>query len=210
MKRAPLLRRWLGRGLAAVALTPVLLLATVSLLYFTIPQKNTTRDHFDVIIVLGAPANPDGSPGPEQGERVLEGVREYRNGRASHLIMSGGAAHNRYVESEVMAHLAMTNGVPWSAICEDTKSKNTIQNAFYAVQIMRSHGWHSAEIVSSASHLPRASLIFSRFPIEWRMHASPWPPSYSPLYPWRVYANEAMYCSQLRLFGFRPTIYLPK
>lgn len=209
MKRAPLLRSWLGRGLVAVGLIPLLLLSTVSLLYFTIPEKNTTLDHFDAIVVLGAPANPDGSPGPEQRERVLEGVREYRKGRASHIIMTGGAAHNRYVESEVMAQLAMTNGVPAVAICEDTKSKNTIQNAYYAVQIMRAHAWHSAEIVSSASHLPRASLIFSRFPIEWRMHASPWPPSYSALYPWSVYVYEALYCSRLRLFGFQPSIYFP-
>jgi uncharacterized SAM-binding protein YcdF (DUF218 family) len=208
MKGALLLRRWLGPAFAA--LVPLLLLIVVSFFYFTIPESNTSLGHFDAIIVLGAPANPDGSPGPEQRERVLEGAREYKMARAPHIIMTGGAAHNRYVESEVMADVARAAGVPSSAIFEDTKSKNTIQNAFYAVQIMRAHAWRSAEIVSSASHLPRASLIFSQFPIKWRMHASPWPPSYSALYPWIVYADEAMYCSRLRLFGFRPSIYLPK
>jgi uncharacterized SAM-binding protein YcdF (DUF218 family) len=208
--KARSLRRWLGLGLAAAGLIPLLVASLVSILYFTIPERNTNLTHFDTIVVLGAPANPDGSPGPEQRQRVLEGVREYKNQLASHIIMTGGAAHNRFVESEVMAQLAIASGVRPSAISEDTQSRNTIQYAYYAVQIMRVHGWRSAEIVSSASHLPRASLIFSRFPIEWRMHPAPWPTSYSILYPWGVYANEAMYCSRLRLLGFERSIYLPK
>jgi hypothetical protein len=38
---------------------------------------------------------------------------------------------------------------------------------------METHGWHSAEVVSSASHLPRAGIIFSGLPLEWRAHAAP-------------------------------------
>jgi uncharacterized SAM-binding protein YcdF (DUF218 family) len=37
---------------------------------------------------------------------------------------------------------------------------------------MRLHGWESAEVVSSASHLPRTGLILSRLPLKWRTHAS--------------------------------------
>ena len=164
---------WLKRGLLIAALVPLLILSVICLAYWTIPERNTDQKRFDTIIVLGSPANPDGTPGPEQRERTLEGVREFDNGVAPHVIMTGGAAHNRYVESEVMAKTAEENGVPASAIFEDKQSRNTIENAYYAVRIMRAHEWRSAEIVSSASHLPRASLIFSRFPIKWRMHAAP-------------------------------------
>jgi uncharacterized SAM-binding protein YcdF (DUF218 family) len=202
--------RWLKRGLLIAALTPLLLVSFVCLVYWTIPQRNTSDQHFDTLIVLGSPANPDGTPGPEQEQRTLEGVREYKAGKASHIIMTGGAAHNRYFESDVMAHLAERHGVPESAILEDKQSKNTIQNAFYAVRIMRAHEWHSAEIISSASHLPRASLIFSHYPIQWVMHAAPWPRSYSALYPWSVYTWEALYCTRLRILGFRPSPYLPQ
>ncbi len=201
---------WLKRALLIAALAPLLLLGFVCLVYWTIPQRNTDDRHFDTLIVLGSPANPDGTPGPEQEQRTLESVREYKSGRAPHIIMTGGAAHNRYVESDVMAQIAERHGVPESAILEDKQSKNTIQNAFYAVRIMRAHGWRSAEIISSASHLPRASLIFRRYPIEWAMHAAPWPASYSALYPWSVYAWEALYCTRLRLLGFRPAPYLPQ
>ncbi len=77
-----------------------------------------------------------------------------------------------------MAELAASQGVPREALIEETQALDTIQNAYYSVKIMEAHGWHSAEVVSSPSHLPRASLIFAHFPITWRMHAAPWPPEY--------------------------------
>jgi uncharacterized SAM-binding protein YcdF (DUF218 family) len=201
---------WFKRGLLLISLVPLLIVSVIGLAYWTIPEKNTDQKRFDTIIVLGSPANPDGTPGPEQRERVLEGVHEYDDGIAPHIIMTGGAAHNRYVESEVMAKTAEENGVPASAIFEDKQSRNTIENAYFAVQIMRAHAWRSAEIVSSASHLPRASLIFRRFPVKWRMHAAPWPHIYRSFYPWSIYAEEAMYCTRLRLLGFRPNAHLPQ
>jgi uncharacterized SAM-binding protein YcdF (DUF218 family) len=42
---------------------------------------------------------------------------------------------------------------------------------------MKARGWRSAEVVSSAYHLPRAGMIFSGLPLEWRTHAA------SPLEP---------------------------
>ena len=77
-----------------------------------------------------------------------------------------------------MAQLAEAEGVPASAVIEEGRALDTIQNAYYPVQIMQAHGWHSVEVISSPSHLPRASLIFAHFPITWRMHAAPWPPEY--------------------------------
>jgi uncharacterized SAM-binding protein YcdF (DUF218 family) len=186
-----------------------LFIAGITTLYLTIPEKNTSFTRFDTIIVLGTPASPDGTPSPEQRERTLEGVREYRKGVAPHIIMTGGAAHNRYVEAHVMARLAEEQGVPEAAILEEGHAQNTIQNAYYSVKMMQAHGWHSAEVVSSPSHLPRASLIFRHFPIEWRMHPSPWPPRYQKSYIWGIYTAEALYSSKLRILGFRPTPFLP-
>ncbi len=50
---------------------------------------------------------------------------------------------------------------------------DTIHNACYSVRIMKAHGWRSAEVISGAYHLPRASIIFSHLPLEWRTHAAP-------------------------------------
>jgi uncharacterized SAM-binding protein YcdF (DUF218 family) len=149
------------------------------------PSSNTNLARFDAIIVLGSPADPDGNPTPAQLASVTEGVREYERGVAPRLILTGGAAHGRYVEAQVMARAAEAEGIPASAIVIEPEAKNTIQNACYADRIMKAHGWRSAEVVSSATHLPRAELIFSRVPIEWRAHAAP------PLEPQSPYLSMA-------------------
>ena len=184
--------------------------------YRTIPTHNTTRTHFDTLIVLGTPANLDGTPSPEQRERVLEGIREYKAGIAPTLIMTGGAAHNQLIEAHVMAQFAVNQGVPASAVLEEGQAQNTIQNIYYSAQIMHQRGWHSAEVVSSPSHLPRASLILQTFDrlqpavaIDWQTHAASWPPEYSALRKLSFSSAEAVYCLKLRINGFPHSRFLP-
>lgn len=148
------------------------------LVYATIARHiaragNTDRQAFDAIIVLGTPADGDGNPTPQMLDRVGEAVREYDRGIAPRIILSGSAAHNRFVEADVMARIAESQGVPPSMIFEDTEAKDTIQNACNSVQIMKNHGWNSAEVVTSPFHLQRASMIFLKMPIQWRSHAAP-------------------------------------
>lgn len=137
------------------------------------PTGNTDRERFDALIVLGSPSDEQGLPTPMQQARVREAVREFERGVAPHLILSGGAAHNGYVEAETMARAAEAEGVAPSAIFLEKNSLDTLQNACYSVRILREHGWNSAEIISSPSHLPRAGLIFSSLPIGWHTHAAP-------------------------------------
>lgn len=186
-------------------------------IYLTIPTHNTSATHFDTLIVLGYPANADGTPSPEQRERVLEGVREYKAGVAPYLIMSGAAAHNQYVEADVMAQLARSQGVPASAILEDVQAQNTIQNIYYSARIMHDHGMNSAEIVSSPSHLPRAALIVNTLNVDqpslyinWRTHAAHWPHEYSIFREAALYIGEARNCLILRFNGFPSSRFLPR
>jgi len=140
------------------------------------PLSNSTRQSFDAIIVLGTPADSDGNPTPELLDRITEAVHEYERGVAPRLIVTGAAAHNHFVEAEVMARVAQAQGVPASAILQEPLALDTIQNACYSARILQTHGWHSVEVISSASHLPRAAMIFSHLPgqpLQWRMHAAP-------------------------------------
>ncbi len=137
------------------------------------PAGNTSLTRFDAIIVLGTPADEDGNPTPIELSRVTEAVHEYERGVAPRLILSGGAAHNSFVEARVMARVAEAQGIPASAIYIEPRAMDTIQNACYSARIMQDHGWHSAEVVSSAIHLRRAGLVFRRLPIEWRSHEAP-------------------------------------
>lgn len=160
--------------IAAIAGTVILfVLAYAAIARHIARPGNTDRETFDAIVVLGTPADSDGNPTPQMLDRVGEAVREYDRGVAPRLILSGSAAHNRFVEADVMARVAESQGVPKSVIIEDTRAMDTIQNACDTAAILKDHGWNSAEVVTSPFHVQRAAMIFSHLPIEWRMHAAP-------------------------------------
>jgi uncharacterized SAM-binding protein YcdF (DUF218 family) len=164
---------WLGRGILVCAALGLGLIAWAAMERALAPKSNTTQDHFDVLIVLGTPVDADGNPSPRELARVTETVHEYERGVAPRIIFTGGAVANRFVEAQVMARTAEAQGIPASAVLEDPAARDTMENTCNALRIMRSHGWESAEVISSPSHLPRAGLILSRLPIEWRVHEAP-------------------------------------
>jgi uncharacterized SAM-binding protein YcdF (DUF218 family) len=166
-------KNWVLRGLLACVALVVGIFAWAALARATAPRANTSQSQFDVLIVLGNPADDDGNPSPTQQSRVVEAVHEYERGTAPRIIMTGGAVANQYVEAEVMARTAEAQGIPADAVVEETHARNTIENACNSLRIMRSHGWESAEVITSPSHAPRAAIIFSRLPLKWRMQSAP-------------------------------------
>lgn len=196
-------------GILKAALLLGLLLAN----YDAIPTANTTLTHFDTLIVLGTPCTAEGTPSPEQRERVLEGVREFRAGVANHMIVTGGAAHNRFVEADCMKRLAVERGVPAHAVVEEKQAKDTIQNIWFSKQIMDARGWRSAEVISSPSHLPRTALILERYKgndaFAWKTHASRWPPEFTHQQIAQHYAGEMKGCWRLVHQGFPKNRWLP-
>jgi uncharacterized SAM-binding protein YcdF (DUF218 family) len=204
------------RTLALVVLIVVALALIVTINYKTLPTSNTPQTHFDTIVVLGTPTRSDGTPSPEQRERVLEGVREYKAGIAPHIIMTGGPAHNHFVEAHTMAQFAAAQGVPTSDILEEPQALNTIQNIYYSAQLMHQHSWSSAEVISSPNHLGRTALILGTFnrtqptlSIDWRTHPAPWPQEYSAAHELLLNYGEALRCLQLRTQGFPASKFLP-
>jgi uncharacterized SAM-binding protein YcdF (DUF218 family) len=159
-------------ALAATALAAAMLV-WAAIARATAPTSNTDQTRFDAIIVLGAPADADGNPTPEELARVNEGVHEYERDVAPWMIFTGGPTRNTYEEAQVMARAAEAEGIPASSIFLEPRAMDTIHNACYSVRLMKAHGWHSAEVISSGYHLPRAGIIFNRLPVEWRAHAAP-------------------------------------
>jgi uncharacterized SAM-binding protein YcdF (DUF218 family) len=72
-----------------------------------------------------------------------------------------------------MARVARAQGVPDSAIVLEPQATSTIENACFSERIMQQHGWRSAEVITSAYHLPRSGMIFGRTSLQWRGHAAP-------------------------------------
>jgi uncharacterized SAM-binding protein YcdF (DUF218 family) len=182
---------WRARTILAATALVFALFVWAALARALAPTGNTQADHFDAIIVLGATIDRDGNPSPALQARVTEAVREYERGAAPRLIVSGGLSHDRFDQAQAMARIAESQGIPTSAVILEPNAQNTIENACFSVRIMKSHGWASAEVISSASHLPRAGMIFSRMPIAWRSHAAP------PLEPQSGAATSAARASEI-------------
>ena len=183
---------WLSRLIFASILLILCLLGWGVLARMLAPTSNTSLTRFDAIIVLGTSADREGNPPPDLLARITEGVHEYERGVAPRLIFTGAAVLNKYVEARVMATTAHAQGIPESAIFVEPQARDTIQNACYAVRIMKEHGWRSAEVVSDASHLPRAGIIFNQFPLEWRTHAAPPFATEHAANPWTVASVETL------------------
>jgi uncharacterized SAM-binding protein YcdF (DUF218 family) len=190
-------------------LKAALLLGLILANYDAIPTANTTLTHFDALIVLGTPCTLNGTPSPEQRQRVLEGVREFRAGVAPHMIVTGGAAHNRFIEADCMKRLAVQQGVAPDAVIEEKQAKDTIQNIWFSKQVMDAHAWHSAEVISSPSHLPRSALILEHYKFAWRTHPSRWPPEYTHAQIAQHYLGEMKSCWRLTQHGFPHNRWLP-
>jgi uncharacterized SAM-binding protein YcdF (DUF218 family) len=163
---------WLARSILAGGLAIFALMAWAVLARALAPRGNTQQSQFDVLIVLGNPADADGNPTPIEQARVAEAVHEYERGAAPRMIFTGAAVANHFVEAQVMKHAAEAQGIPATAIIAETQARNTIENACNSLRIMQNHGWDSAEVVTSPYHLPRAAMIFGRLPLKWRMQAA--------------------------------------
>ncbi len=201
--------RRIERVLAGFGLLVIFFILAVFTTYVTVPAGNCNLTHFDTIIVLGSPALRHGQPSPEQRERVTEGVKEFKAGRAGHIIFTGGPTEKHFVEGEMMAKAAEAEGVPPDDIVIEGEALNTIQNIYFSNRIMQEKGWTSAEVVSSPSHLPRAGLILEHYRFQWIEHASHWPPEYSWGKIGMFYAGEIVGTSVLRWCGFPPSPFLP-
>jgi uncharacterized SAM-binding protein YcdF (DUF218 family) len=198
------------RVLLVLVVLCLLFPAVVLGFYFLAPHENAKLGTVDTLIVLGCPTKPDGSPTPEQRERVMEGVREFKKGTSNHIIMTGTAAHNRFVEAHAMAMLAEANGVPASAVFEEDQAHDTVQNIYYSDKIMEAKGWRTTEVISSPYHLPRTALILRHYPqLRWETHAARWPADYGPLKKLQLDWREAVFSFHIRMHGFRQSKYLP-
>ena len=180
----------------------VCLVCVVTVSYCTAPTHNTEVDHFDAIVVLGTPASMDGRLTKAGRWLVDEAVREYRAGRAERVIISGAAVANEYCEADVLAKYARESGLPATAILEDRKAQNTLQNVQNSAAIMREHGWRSAEVIGLKEHLPRSAVLLQTIPILWRTRAAATPGRH-----WmnlaRHTVEEAIGTAVLRIFGLR-------
>ncbi len=194
---------WRGRFLTIAGGLLAIAAVVVTWAFRTMPGGNLPPDApADVLLVLGSPAEIDGSVTDAQRWRVEEAVREFRAGRAPYILFTGGPAANRFVEAQVMAGYAQRMGVPPDRLLEEGRAKTTVENVADSERIIEVHGWQRVEVISSPEHLHRAAYLMERTPFLWRVHAAP-TPGRSRVQTAGAYAEEAVGTTAFRLFGTR-------
>ncbi len=106
-----------------------------------------------VAIVFGAGLRWNGGPTIVLADRVATAVSLYEAGLVDSLLMSGTQRSDGYDEPAAMARMALSLGVPSSAVRLDPEGTRTIETCRRAQQ---QFGVRSAFLVSQRYHLPRA------------------------------------------------------
>jgi uncharacterized SAM-binding protein YcdF (DUF218 family) len=84
------------------------------------------------------------------------------------IIVSGGYPARtkkkpRYTEAEVMRHWLVAHGVPRKMILVETRSRDTIGNAYYSKKIVKRHrSWKNILVLTTYAHVVRARWIFQK------------------------------------------------
>lgn len=111
-------------------------------------------------VVLGARVHPDGTPSPALVDRVTVAQALLRDGRATRLLLSGGAPDQRPTEAATMARLALGLGAPEDRLSLETESRSTFENAARCAAWLATRGEREILLVSCDFHLARASAHF--------------------------------------------------
>lgn len=140
----------------------------------------------DLIVVLGGGAYRNGRLGHGTEERFIRGLTLYRQGYAPKVFFSGGAILkpsakilktvfgakavpvSELTEAELMEEAAVGLGFPAEAIDLDTVSTNTYENLKETKKFMEVRGFKTCLIVTSPTHMTRASLVARRLGIDFR------------------------------------------
>jgi uncharacterized SAM-binding protein YcdF (DUF218 family) len=102
------------------------------------------------------------------GDRLLCALELYRAGKAPVILLSGGnlsftsSASRNIPESEMAGRILEEWGIPPAAILIEGQSRTTDENARLSQRMLAAKGVTSILLVTSASHMRRASLAFHR------------------------------------------------
>ena len=133
-----------------------------------LPLKNTPQA--DAIVVLGGSTRNNEPPRiipdlSERGDRLLYGVKLYKDGAAPYILLTGGRIDwygGSSSEAKDMAALTEIMGVPRDALLLESRSLTTYENAVYTKEILERRKIERIILVTSAAHMPRAMAIFRK------------------------------------------------
>jgi uncharacterized SAM-binding protein YcdF (DUF218 family) len=114
----------------------------------------------------------------DRPERLIEGARLVREGRARWLVISGGSGDPEWPdarEADFLVRFATDLGVPRARILMQRESRTTAEDALYTARLLREKQLRPVFLVTSAFHMPRAMGCFRKagvdpiaYPVDFR------------------------------------------
>lgn len=112
------------------------------------------------IVILGGALKADGSMQAALIKRLGKGLEAAGKFKNATIIVSGGVPRQGICESYLMKKWLLKKGIDSNRIIIEDKSKDTVGNALFCLEILKKLKVKNAVIVTSASHIRRALTIF--------------------------------------------------
>jgi uncharacterized SAM-binding protein YcdF (DUF218 family) len=198
-----LIRRWRLQTVALVLTALILFVGGNHWVSFALARSLEWRylplnpvPQADVIVVLGGGTESQQFPRPmvevnAAGDRVLYAAKLYKEGKAPHLLLSGGNISwyngRTMTPADEMASLLQLMDVPKDALWLQPRSQNTYEDALFCSQMLKEKGIQRILLVTSAQHMPRSVALFKHdgidvipAPVDYTVTQAGWDNLFSP------------------------------
>ncbi len=139
-------------------------------IYTVAPDGLPTSGH--VFVVLGSGLTSSGTITTKLERRLRVTLAALRKYPTSRVLVSGGAPRNGVTEAAVMRSWLIARGIASSRILTESASSSTIRNAMYSIAMLAATpGVRSYTLISDASHLRLATVLFRAATLQWQERA---------------------------------------
>lgn len=155
------------RLIIKITIICIILVFAINAYVIGITNQRIIEDHnllpkdIDCIVILGAGVWGD-KPSPMLQDRLDEGIKLYKEGKAPKIIMSGDHSGQYYDEVNIMKQYAIDNGVPSEDIFMDHAGLSTYESIYRAKEIFNAK---NIIIVTQKYHLYRALYIANQLDV---------------------------------------------
>ncbi len=120
----------------------------------------SVRERNHTIVTLGYVLANDGTMRPTLIKRLEQTLAMARLNPEANIIVTGGVPKGGVTEAYLMRNWLISKGIDAKRIFIDDQAKDTVGNAVYSTEIMKSLGTEYVTLISSASHIRRGLSVF--------------------------------------------------
>lgn len=144
--------------------TPLTTLATKYLeMIGDIKIKKSLLPVSEIVLVLGHALNENGSASDNLLGRLEIAKLKYQKNPKIKILVSGGGNNKYFSESQVMKNWLMLNNVKENAIIIEDKSKDTVDNMFFSMEILKKYNPKSICLITCSHHMERSFLLLEQY-----------------------------------------------